>query len=371
MIKSKDIADYIELKTKEIIPDQPIPGDLYLYFAANRHVLVWKPTGTVFSKDVLKKLIDQGITSVWVHKTEWEAFYRFLHPVERDKPDEKWAKAPQFAIIDYTKKKKPVEAQELIYHKPKVSSQNLIDIVSDETKDEREKSALLAKSSRKLLTELVTAKLDKQFKVNQGISKVLHEFLKRVQVDAQDLTADIWEVTQLSSETSHSVNVATFSVLFGMAMGKSNEKLLLEIASAALLHDVGMSQIPYQIVQTPLTKMSSGQEVQYLKHAGYSADFITAYAPHISKRIVTMVSSHHNDFGKSERMDTALELGQLIAMADELDSRCNGNWDGQNRSVMDVLTEMREQSTPLFNKRVSTAILRWVETNMKFDDQAA
>ena len=53
------------------------------------------------------------------------------------------------------------------------------------------------------------------------------------------------------SSFTHAMNVSTYCLLLAQQWGISDEKELLEIGQAALLHDIGMQQVPRQIIDKP------------------------------------------------------------------------------------------------------------------------
>ena len=74
MLKSKSISDFEEARVAALRPDAAVPVDLHLYFKANDHIMVFLPAGAVLSKEQLARYKERGLETVWVHKSDWNAF---------------------------------------------------------------------------------------------------------------------------------------------------------------------------------------------------------------------------------------------------------------------------------------------------------
>jgi response regulator RpfG family c-di-GMP phosphodiesterase len=150
-----------------------------------------------------------------------------------------------------------------------------------------------------------------------------------------------------------------------MAFGKIDEDLLSDIALAGLLHDIGMTQLPYQLAQTPWEMVRSEQIPDYLTHSSYSVDLSSEFAPELSARVRSLIQTHHASFADAKEVSPIRDMAQLVALADRVDSMCNGLWDGRERTVLEALLTLEVWENQAgefrqFKSEVFMAILRWI-----------
>jgi putative nucleotidyltransferase with HDIG domain len=95
----------------------------------------------------------------------------------------------------------------------------------------------------------------------------------------------------------HSLNVALYSVIIAKKMKMNSSTVLTKLSAASMLHDLGKSKLPSQIVDMPLSELSV-VEVQLLEsHVLHSSEMLRAIHG-LSPEIVQIVDQHHeNDCG--------------------------------------------------------------------------
>jgi len=120
---------------------------------------------------------------------------------------------------------------------------------------------------------------------------------------------------------SHSANVATYSLALGRELGMSLNTGLKELTMGALLHDVGKSKVPPEILvkKTPLSK----DEMTIIrKHVDWGMEIVKS-TPAVPFRSYPAIHQHH------ERLDgsgyplgiTNIHLfGRIVAVADTFDA---------------------------------------------------
>jgi putative nucleotidyltransferase with HDIG domain len=103
---------------------------------------------------------------------------------------------------------------------------------------------------------------------------------------------------------AHSVRVATLLILLGYNLGLNHDSLMA-LAIGGLMHDIGKTSIPYEILnkQGPLTEEDTNL-IQ--SHVVNGVRYLEQHSD-VSKGVITIVSSHH------ERLDGSGYPGKLKA----------------------------------------------------------
>jgi putative nucleotidyltransferase with HDIG domain len=124
---------------------------------------------------------------------------------------------------------------------------------------------------------------------------------------------------------NHSVNVAVYSLAIGRRLGFSR-KTLAELGITALLHDIGKSQIPVEIVNKPDSLDKDEWEVMK-QHplTGVEIVLILKQLGKINARIVLGIFEHHlnsnlSGYPKLFRKKELTLFGQIIRITDTYDA---------------------------------------------------
>ena len=124
---------------------------------------------------------------------------------------------------------------------------------------------------------------------------------------------------------NHSVNVSIYSLAMGKRLGFS-KKILTELGITALLHDIGKSKIPREILNKPSTL--NGEEWEMMKkHPLMGVEIVLNLKQlgEINPRMVVGVFDHHlmNDLSGYPRLFLKKEVslfGRIIQIADSYDA---------------------------------------------------
>ena len=124
---------------------------------------------------------------------------------------------------------------------------------------------------------------------------------------------------------NHSVNVSIYSLAMGKRLGFS-KKILTELGITALLHDIGKSKIPREVLNKPATL--NGEEWDLMKkHPLMGVEIVLNLKQlgEINPRMVVGVFDHHlmNDLSGYPRLFLKKEVslfGRIIQIADSYDA---------------------------------------------------
>ena len=334
MTKSKEITDYFDAKLSDIKPLITLEFDVHLYFSQNQHMM------TLFRKDeaptpeFILKYKSRGLEKVWIHNNDLEAFKRYTK-----------ARTQEGAILN-TLMSSPAIPQEL----------------------KKESAAEIAKVLLKTVAQATT--VEEQTQVTQKLRKTIRDVLDKTAIHSESAISEILKLCEVDPDLEHAANVATYAVTFAMAFGKIAPDLLADIALAALLHDIGLSQLPISTVSKPWKSLDPDTAKEYTDHVRYSLNLIQEYSHTATDRVKLLIEQHHEKFDGSGYPNglkgfKVNDISQLISMADIVDSFSSGRWDGQKRTLKDTLqilnTLEKYQTFPeYFNPEVYQAIDYWI-----------
>jgi HD-GYP domain-containing protein (c-di-GMP phosphodiesterase class II) len=124
----------------------------------------------------------------------------------------------------------------------------------------------------------------------------------------------------------HPVNVASLAVLLTFGIGYNNEKILSDVAMAALLHDVGLSKLAPRVIARSHTPNLLNQYDRHglYRHPEYALQILKDKKVAVSPLLETMILQHHEEFNgfgypNGLRGYNINELAQVLRVADELD----------------------------------------------------
>jgi len=124
---------------------------------------------------------------------------------------------------------------------------------------------------------------------------------------------------------NHSVNVSIYSLAMGKRLGFST-KTMTELGLTALLHDMGKSKVPREVLNKPST-FDDGEWGMMKRHPLWGAEILLNLKQlgEINPRIVIGIFDHHvkNDFSGYPKLFRKKEVslfGQIIQIADSYDA---------------------------------------------------
>ena len=186
-----------------------------------------------------------------------------------------------------------------------------------------ERREKMTQAIRELMSELFEEDSN-SYKSGQEIMKDCSEIVKSFILNdsKSDWYARIEQVLGNSGDDySHSGNVSTLAALFSIGLGLGNPE---EIALAGLLHDIGITELPYDIQNTPPDKMTPEQMTEYIKHPDLTINLIRSRKIVVSDHVTKMILQHHelyngDGYPKGLFGDRIMKEAQLIAIADRFD----------------------------------------------------
>lgn len=200
-----------------------------------------------------------------------------------------------------------------IYIDDNISSDIVIeDVISDETRFEARMAV------KKAMDSMVHSNSMDVKPVRNVVGKIVEELLS-----VQDAVINLQDIKTLDSYTfAHSANVCVLSTITGISMGYDALKLK-ELALGALLHDIGKTKIPNEILNKPEQLTPEEYEV-IKKHTKYGYE-ILKQSGDISAYTSYIALTHHEKFN-GEGYPLGLkgkeihEFSRIVSIADVYDA---------------------------------------------------
>lgn len=394
-------ADYFFVDLDHLKVGVTLPVAIYLYFKRNDHIIQWIKSGDEPPADRIERFRKHGLKAIWIRnadRSEWEKYLResdeissaqHLAPANDESVVPELAKAsadsaptPELAAATTLTEATPEFAQaaqiseatpELAPESRHEKSENIIAKLEDPSiADPKIKAAMVAREARKSLDDtLNNTELEKQSSLNAETRRVAQEVLSAMGEEVTAMIGEIWKMADLDPALTHSVNVASYSVLFALGFGKVEPALLSDLARAGLFHDFGVSQVPAHIAQKAWSQQTLEERKIYESHVAESVRLARQFEPTLSERTLMMIGQTHEKFnGKGYpaqlegfKLDPS---AQVVAIAEMLDSIASGAFDGTRRTYQEALLmlEKFEQNTNFpehFNPDIFRTVLKWVK----------
>ena len=145
----------------------------------------------------------------------------------------------------------------------------------------------------------------------------------------------------------HSLTVATLSVMLGHSLGYPRERLQ-QLGIGGLLHDIGLTRLPMNIMKRPKT-MSPAQQALYESHAIQGSTILEKSG--LSDQVVlAIVKGHHHLTAQNGQAGEAPaahhEATRLIGIIDQYDELVTGHTGLTPMSSNQALTQLYQRHRP-------------------------
>lgn len=124
----------------------------------------------------------------------------------------------------------------------------------------------------------------------------------------------------------HPLNVASLTVMICLGLGIHDQKTLVEISLAGLLHDIGLTQLPVAVIRDSHDDrhISSVSKALLKLHPQGALDLLWNRGIQVSKLMEQMILQHHEQYNGSGYPrglsgEAVHPLAQILRIADDLD----------------------------------------------------
>jgi HD-GYP domain-containing protein (c-di-GMP phosphodiesterase class II) len=271
---------YRPIKLIDVASDEILPFDTFLYLSANNKYIRYSGAGDSLPAERAEKLKKHEVGTLHVSGNELKKFYDYSALKLKDLQGN--------AGLSETEKAE----------KMKTAVRDLFGNMFSESTDSTETGKGLVSESQKIIKSFILA----------ATGKSAYERILAIAANSSDFY-------------THNSNVSSYASLFALSLGLSS---VSEIAMAALLHDLGLSKIPDDILAKDPEARSPPEVAIYEKHVDYSLDVIREKKLILSDLTRKIVNQHHekyNGMGYPKRLagDRICIEAQLLSLADRFD----------------------------------------------------
>ncbi|MCG6551234.1 MAG: DUF3391 domain-containing protein [Candidatus Magnetominusculus sp. LBB02] len=146
---------------------------------------------------------------------------------------------------------------------------------------------------------------------------------------------------------THSVNVAVFCVATALAMGIQSESELFAIGLGCLLHDIGMSTLPPEVLYKPTQRLTEFETNLLRGHIFEGLDIVNMYRGITLETIHPLVEHHENLIGTGYPMglkgDKLHLSGKIISITNTYDILTTSRPGFKSISPYEALAYLRDQ----------------------------
>lgn len=161
---------------------------------------------------------------------------------------------------------------------------------------------------------------------------------------------------------THSVNVDIYSVILGVALGMPDDELK-KLSQAALLHDIGKTCLPVEILNKP-GKLTSEEYEEVQKHCRYGYNLLKNNNDISSVTRNAILSHHENENGTGYPRNLPAEkihkFAKIIHIADVYDALTTKRVYKDAMNPADALEYLMAQAGELFNKDMVTTFMQYI-----------
>lgn len=305
-------------------------------------------TDTILTSELISFLESRNVTNVVVHKRE---------PVPQIKKAEK--RARKSAIRDILEGS--VDEKLLEEIKKEVPSKEDFE---EEEKEKEEKSTketaeVINKEALNLSREILENVFEKSAIDIEKTKNAVKELIDSIILDREVINNLFLIKSEGNYLFSHTVKVASLSVLLAVSMEMSVDALQ-QIGMGAMLHDIGMTKIPKEIVNKT-GKLTTQEYEEVKKHTAYGK-YMMRVSRRVSGTVLDIIYSHHereNGSGYPEGIN-GLKMSlpvKIVAVADIYEALTSMRPYRRNLSQYEAMMMILGQSGKLLNSKVVNALL--------------
>lgn len=168
----------------------------------------------------------------------------------------------------------------------------------------------------------------------------------------------------VSDESSHfhGLNVTMLSLILAHAVKIEDPVIMREIAQGALLHDVGKTMVPSQVLLKDSGLTSAETKLLQL-HTEYGVKMMQPAVETLPRRVMEIILYHHEMFDgsgypkglKEDAIDRAV---RIVAIANAYDNLCNQRVVARSRTPSEALSFMYKNEIAKYDKALLSAFIK-------------
>lgn len=224
----------------------------------------------------------------------------------------------------------------------------------------------------KQYNEVVGEVKDLMSKMNNAPVQAMNEATKVVGSIVATISADKEVLVQLMNANNlddsmyyHVLNTSVLALLVAREIGIADKEQLMTLGLAALLHDIGHTKLPPQLLRktVPLTKPEADL---YSRHVRFATEMISQHAKlklTVKPTLLAIIDQHHvflDRSGYPTDIDPAKmhPLSKILAIVNYYDELCNHNDPKQSMTPHEALSLMFSKQAAKFDKQILQALVK-------------
>ncbi len=182
-------------------------------------------------------------------------------------------------------------------------------------------------------------------------------------LDNRDVLLSLVDIRSINNYIyAHCVNVAVISMVLGIAL-KLPKKKLVALCTGALIHDIGKSFVPNNIL-TKTTDLTLGEQVVLKQHSRIGYKYLSDVY-NLSATSKLIVLQHHErvdgtGYPDGLEADKILDLSKIVAIADAYDIMSTGTYNKRAMFPSDVLEFLMSNAGKMFDYEMVNIFCRIV-----------
>ncbi len=297
-----ELREYKAIKVADIKPGIILEFAMKVYLPRSNKLLHFSSEGDPISDEKFKKLRESNLNTLFVKKEDVEKFREYTSKVFKD-------------MLSETDKQDKLEGC-------------IRDLISDIFIEDSKENTF--SSSHQLLNEV------------KDLIKIL------IEDNFKDLTMRVDTlINQEQNFYLHLSNVSTYAGLFAMVLGLPNPQ---DVALAGILHDIGKINLPAEIAETPLDKLSENGKQAYKMHPEYTIDILKLRRIALPDPVLKAILHHHeavdgSGYPKGLEGPRISKEGKVLAIANAFDNLTSIEPGKLNLRPREALIQLVEQNT--------------------------
>lgn len=330
----------------DLIPEEGPPFPLFIHLHKNERYVPVRLTNDPLGTEKYESFLKYGLREMWIP----EGFRgRYEEYMNRSKAKD-LEKQVEPALTEGTPPKVQLSQpnEDGIFEETEI----VADVLMDEELSQEAKAEILASLGQDLLrsfNQISNKGEDGQQEAIKRGAQIADEILA-IASQNSNIYAEILALRQSKQDIEHSIMVSTLAVMFGLAIGYSDEIVLADIATAGLFHDIGLTKVDPNILAKPENSWSANERIHYQGHVPAGIDILKSANANYNELVYNMISEHHENydgsgFPEQKRGFEIAETSELVHLSNWFDRIASGKINGEPLSPAESLDKIFQITT--------------------------